>query len=153
MHIIVNRIVSDRNATLSEVYIDGVRECRGLEDEYRQHKVAGETRIPAGIYKLGIRNVGGFHNRYKAKFPNFHKGMLEVKDVPGFDYILIHIGNTEHDTAGCLLVGSTSVISDGTPTINSSTVAYEELYEKVIDAALAGDCTIEYRDSDVLVGG
>ena len=32
-----------------------------LEDEYRSEKVFGETRIPDGKYKLGLRKVGGYH--------------------------------------------------------------------------------------------
>lgn len=147
MHILVDRIHSDFDATLSTVYIDGKFACFGLEDEYRKAKVAAETRIPAGTYNIGVRATGGFHGRYTARFPEFHKGMLQVLDVPGFDYILIHIGNTEHDTAGCLLIGLGATIS-GSVTLQTSTTAYRRFYNRVIAAALAGEVTIEYRDSD-----
>ena len=73
-----------------------------LEDEQRDVKVWGETRIPAGTYKLKLREEGGFHNRYLNKYGNtFHKGMIHVQDVPGFEYILWHTGNTDEHTAGC----------------------------------------------------
>ena len=42
--------------------------CFTLEDEARKVKVSGETRIPAGTYKLGLRTVGGFHGRYSKKY-------------------------------------------------------------------------------------
>ena len=147
MKITVNRFKSDSDATLSTVSIDGVFECFGLEDEWHVAKIPGDTRIPAGSYRVGIRDVGGFNNRYSAKFPDFHNGMLQVKDVPGFEYILIHIGNTDEDTAGCLLVGQNANTSSEI-SIGSSTNAYKALYAKVIDAAWNDDLEIEYLDND-----
>lgn len=145
MHLLVDRIKSDATATLSAVYLDGRHQCDGLEDEYRAVKVAGETRIPAGTYRIGVRKVGGFHEKYTARFSAFHRGMLQVLNVPGFDGILIHCGNTEHDTAGCLLVGQAA---KGKLELVLSSVTYEQLYKEVIGAAERGELTIEYRDSD-----
>ena len=82
--------------------------CYTLEDEYREEKVMHETRIPDGTYKITLRKVGGFHGRYEKKYGDMHKGMLWVRDVPGFEYILIHTGNTDEHTSGCLLVGNSS---------------------------------------------
>ena len=82
------------------------------------------------------------------KFPDIHRGMLHVLDVPGFEFILIHIGNTDADTAGCLLVGTGAVARPGDMSIQSSTEAYRRLYPMVIGPAQAGDLEIEYRDSD-----
>jgi len=147
MRILVDRFLSDDDATLSGVAIDGSFECFGLEDEYRAEKLPGETRIPAGVYRIGLRIVGGFNRRYGLKFPGFHEGMLQVLGVPDFDYILIHIGNTDEDTAGCLLVGQGCNTGEELR-VASSTAAYRQLYAKVIDAARADDLTIEYRDND-----
>ncbi len=147
MKILVNRLYSNTEATLSTVSIDGRFVCFGLEDEYRKEKVAGETRIPAGTYSIGIRDVGGFDGKYMSKFPSMHKGMLQVLDVPGFEYILVHIGNYEHNTDGCLLVGKNAV-TIGTPSVLASTTAYKELYKLVIEEALKGNVTIEYIDTD-----
>lgn len=147
MKLTVVRIKSDRDATLSTIFIDGRFQCFGLEDEYRENKVPGETRIPAGEYSITVRKVGGFHNRYSRKFPNHHQGMLWVRDVPNFEYILIHIGNTDDNTAGCLLVGKNGNTS-GELTVGNSTGAYKALYAKVIDSAIAGKLTIEYLDED-----
>ena len=69
--------------------------CYTLEDERRALKVKGETRVPAGTYKLALRKEGGFDARYKKKYPGIHKGMIQVMDVPNFEYILIHIGNDD----------------------------------------------------------
>ena len=146
MEILVNRIYSDNDATLSNIYVDGEFVCFGLEDEYREHKISRETRIPAGTYDMAMRDVGGFHNRYKKKF-SFHLGMLQVLNVPGFEYILIHIGNTDDDTAGCLLVGNGALVRDEI-IIQYSTSAYKTLYQVVSASCLNRDLQIEYRDSD-----
>lgn len=148
MKITVDRYISDHDTTLSKIYIDGEFECYGLEDEYRKTKVKGETRIPAGTYKIGVRTVGGFHSRYVKKFGDLHEGMLHVQDVPGFEYILIHTGNTDEHTMGCLLVGTTRSEKTGDMKVGASVSAYKKFYPKVIGAAKAGNLTIEYLDSD-----
>ena len=81
--------------------------CYTIEDEQRDIKVYGETRIPPGTYKLKLRTVGGFHSRYNSKYGDWHKGMIWVQDVPGFEYILWHTGNTDESTMGCLILGQT----------------------------------------------
>lgn len=147
MKIVVNRFYSDKEATLSTISVDNKFICFGLEDEFRSSKVYGETRIPSGKYEIGIRKEGGFHNRYSEKFKDFHKGMIQIKDVPNFEYILFHIGNYEKDTAGCILVGKNSTTS-GTPTVLNSTTAYKEFYSLVIEEAIKGNVTIEIIDND-----
>ena len=150
MRILVDRFYSTNEATISRVTVfDGTKEvfsCFGLEDEYRSVKKWGETRIPSGKYKILPRRIGGFHRRYLKKFAPFHRGMLHIQDVPGFEFILIHVGNTEKDTAGCLLLGETMNLTR--MTIGYSVRAYSKLYKLVIDAAEAGNLTIIYRDND-----
>ena len=110
----------------------------------------GETRIPSGTYKIGLRKIGGTHSRYSKKFGGKHFGMLEVQDVPNFKYILIHIGNDEDDTAGCLLVGNyanNNKLKAGQ--LTESKLAYLSMYKKVTDAYFAGqEIEIEYLDLD-----
>lgn len=126
--------------------------CYTLEDEQRDVKVWGETRIPAGIYKLGLRTEGGFHNRYLSKYgADFHKGMIWVLDVPGFEYILWHVGNTDENTAGCLLLGNTQtsnlVNKDGF--VGNSGDAYKLVYPRVLAAIQSGlNVEVEYIDYD-----
>jgi hypothetical protein len=147
MLLTVNRFTSDSDATLSTVSIDGVFECFGLEDEHRIDKVPGETRIPSGFYSVRLRTFGGFHANYSARFADIHQGMLQVMDVPGFEFILIHVGNTDEDTAGCLLVGCNANTSQGL-SVGSSVKAYKRLYSRVIEAAKADQLTIQYWDND-----
>lgn len=82
--------------------------CFTLEDEFRTIKKFEETRIPAGSYSLSLRLHGGHHQRYERRFADFHKGMIEIDAVPGFTDILVHIGNNDDDTAGCILVADAS---------------------------------------------
>ena len=148
MKLQVFRYSGDTNSTLGVLLIDGAFECHTLEDEKREVKVMGETRIPEGTYKVTLRTVGGTHARYSKKFPSFHKGMLWVRDVPNFQYILIHIGNNEDHTAGCLLVGNTANNNrHKSGFISDSKSAYVEVYKKVIAAFDRGEkVTIEYKD-------
>ena len=125
--------------------------CYTLEDERRALKVRGETRVPAGIYNLALRKEGGFHKRYKGKYGAWHRGMLHVTDVPGFQWILIHTGNTDEHTAGCLLVGDSQenniVIKDGF--VGKSVNAYKRIYSPIARAIEKGnEVTIEYIDLD-----
>tara|TARA_R100000654_G_scaffold74500_1_gene109029 strand:- start:4794 stop:5267 length:474 start_codon:yes stop_codon:yes gene_type:complete len=123
--------------------------CYTLEDEYREDKVMGETRVPSGVYEIKLRTEGGFHERYKKKYGSMHKGMLHVTDVPNFKWILIHTGNTDEHTAGCLLVGDTQennkMVSNGF--IGKSVNAYKRIYPDISEAIQAGEkVTIEYID-------
>lgn len=148
MNIIVNRFESDADATISLVSLDGAFLCFGLEDEYREDKIVGETRIPAGTYHVGLRTEGGFHQRYAARFGDLHHGMLHIKNVPGFTFILIHCGNTDEDTAGCLLVGTGCESRPGNKSISSSVAAYKEIYPQLWRDARDGNLTIHFVDND-----
>ena len=119
-----------------------------LEDEQRDKKIYGETRIPNGTYELGLRKTGGYHAKYSKRFKDIHIGMLHVTNVPGFEYILIHCGNTDEHTAGCLLVGDSQennqITKDGF--IGKSTQAYKRIYSRIAEAIDCGEeVTITYR--------
>ena len=152
MKLEVLRFSSDSDSTLG-VLFDTTNErkflCFTLEDEFREIKISGETRIPSWTYNVTLRTEGGFNQRYNDKFgTNFNKGMLWVRDVPGFEYILIHIGNTDDDTEGCLLVGDTqtqNITKNGF--IGSSTDAYKRIYPPIADVLVdGGEVTITYKD-------
>lgn len=137
MIIEIFRYNSDRDHSNGLSLVNGRFECYTLEDEYRTQKVYGETRIPDGEYQVKFRTEGGFHNRYRAKYGAWHEGMLELQDVPNFTYVLIHKGNDDDDTAGCILVGTSN--DWGSNWIGSSTQAYERLYPKVRNALNSGE--------------
>tara|TARA_R110002072_G_scaffold200977_1_gene358674 strand:- start:5351 stop:5833 length:483 start_codon:yes stop_codon:yes gene_type:complete len=125
--------------------------CYTLEDEKREVKIKGETRIPAGLYNIKLRKHGGLHQRYIKKYPNIHIGMLHIVDVPNFEYILIHTGNTDEHTAGCLIVGDSQnnngISKDGF--VGRSVNAYKRIYPSIAKAIEDGEeVTIEYIDLD-----
>jgi len=140
METTLQRYAKNDDSSLGLFFIDCDFECYILEDEYRTQKVMGETRIPAGRYQIKLRKEGGFHQRYAKKFPDLHVGMLHITNIPNFKYVLIHIGNDDDDTAGCLLTGNTANnpnVENGF--IGNSTNAYKALYKKLIKPLLAGE--------------
>lgn len=144
MEIIVERFNSGSDDTLGRLYINGKMMCFTIEDEHRDIKVKGETRIPAGTYKVG--------KRYSPKFsPKFGHDMLWVKDVPGFEYILIHTGNTEKDTEGCLIVGKKIGSLENRRAVLDSKQAYKEIYPLISDAINRNEeVTIKYMNHEQL---
>ena len=91
--------------TIGRMFLNGALFCNTLEDRVvdknkngrfdgKEKKVAGESAIPYGTYKVTVD-----------KSPKFKRELPRLHDVPHFDGILIHRGNTAKDTAGCILVG------------------------------------------------
>ena len=145
---------SDSSSGLLFDVSDGIREflCYCLEDEYRNDKVMHETRVPAGTYNILLRTVGGFHAKYTKRY-DFHKGMLHVQNVPGFEYILIHTGNTDEHTSGCLILGDSQennqLMENGF--IGKSGQAYSRVYPPIAAALKSGEeVTITYTDYDTV---
>ena len=98
MRLILKRLYLKTDYTIGKLYMDGKYFCDTLEDQVRdltkERKIPGRTTIPAGVYEIVV-NVS----------PRFKRKLPRLLDVPGFDGILIHRGNTAEDTAGCILVG------------------------------------------------
>lgn len=140
MNMLLKRVRQGKNSTLSELYIDGSFQCYVLENSIRDHKVKGQTCIPPGKYCLGINYWGGMNTTYKRRFPDMHQGMIEIRDIPGFSSIYIHIGNTHADTAGCLLVGTYFHKNKNRDDyeVYQSQVAYRDLYVAVIEPVKTG---------------
>ncbi len=154
MKLQVIRTQFGKDATNGMLFIDGIFECYTLEDQYQAVKVMHETCIPEGIYDVKFRKTGGFHAKYSERYKNAHYGMLHIQDVPNFTYILIHSGNTDEHTSGCLIVGETQqdldLSDDGF--IGHSGTAYKKMYTKVANQLLQGkDVTIEYTTIDKLL--
>lgn len=118
-------------STLSKLFINGEFFCYTLEDGHNEPKIRGETRIPEGRYRVTRRFVGKFAENYKRRFN--HLSSLWIREVPGFEYILIHTGNTVLHTAGCLLVGSRYKLTGEEYRIYNSTKTYRKLYTRISD--------------------
>lgn len=151
MELKLQRIDNGTESTLGYISVnEGIMswlECFTCEDEPRIKKLAGKTRIPAGRYEIKLRTEGGKHKRYSELF-DWHEGMLWLQDVPGFEWIYIHIGNTHKDTLGCILAGTTPNHDyvNGGGSVSHSTDAYKRLYLKVIDAMRHGPVFITIND-------
>lgn len=121
--------------------------CFTLEDIYRPVKVMGQTRIPAGRYEIKLRPEGGKYAKYYDRFGEWQKpGMLHITNVPNFEWILIHPGNSVRDTEGCLLVGDGY---DAAGVLEGSRDAYERIYKLISARLIAGERVfITYEDND-----
>ncbi len=147
----VLRINSQPDFSIGVLFVVGdtyVRKlCYTLEDEYREVKVKKETRIPAGTYELKLREESPLSNRYKVRFPEIHKGMIWLQNVPGFKYVYIHCGNDDDDTDGCILVGSYA----REDRILNSRDAYRRIYPGIVTNIRNGSTYLEVVDYDTPV--
>lgn len=136
--LVLKRLTFTDKSTMGELWIDGVQECFTLEDTCRRdvnkdgilqvaEKIPGRTAIPSGRYRLVI----DFSNRFKRYMPH-------LLNVPFFEGVRIHAGNTDEDTHGCILVGSTP----GEDRIYGSREAFMSLMTKLEKACRDGDVFI-----------
>ena len=116
MEIKIKRLHRTDHSTIGELSIDGKFECFTLEDIERDVKIKSETAIPKGTYKVIINRS----NRFKRLLPL-------LLNVPNFEGIRIHSGNTNHDTEGCILVGLTR----SKDFIGQSRKAFNKLFKKM----------------------
>lgn len=109
MKLLLKRIYLGENYTIGKLYIDGVYFCDTLEPpvvdkdksgkfEGDEKKVYGHSAIPYGIYKVVIT----LSSRFRRWLPL-------LLNVPHFEAIRIHSGNTVEDTHGCILVGQNKI--------------------------------------------
>jgi len=110
-----------------------------LEDEPREVKIKGQTRIPAGEYEIKFRkSLTPLTAKYRKKFDWFTYH-LELQNVPNFTGIYIHIGNYETDTDGCQLVGKGASIHFNNYMILNSTVMFRKIYKIISDELKKGN--------------
>jgi len=124
IQLLLERAPSANGCTLGKLSINGKFFCYTLEDVVRTGaKVAGETAIPAGAYRVTIE-----------RSPTFRMLTPRLHDVPGFDAVLLHPGNGPKDTRGCVLVGFAKLPSN--TKIYQSREAFEQLMGKMLGASL-----------------
>lgn len=94
MLLTLKRTYKGSKYTIGKLYINKEYFCDTLEDAIRKEKIYAETAIPFGKYEVTI-----------SYSPRFKKNLPLLLNVPGFEGVRIHSGNTKDDTEGCILVG------------------------------------------------
>lgn len=146
MEIKVKRKWKKEAYTIGKMYIDDEYVCDTLEDKDRGLtsnmsvaqicgvKVHGETAIPTGRYLVDMKTVSprfGGRAQYQ-----FCKGRLpRLCNTPGYQGVLIHIGNTAKDTDGCILVGENKAVGQ----VLNSTATFRKVYAKMKSADERGE--------------
>lgn len=110
MKIELERRWKRKGYTIGVLSVNGQRICETVEDEDRgltadmplqelqAKKVKGQTAIPTGTYKVVITYS-----------PRFKKQLPLLQDVPGYEGVRIHPGNSAKDTEGCILCGRNTI--------------------------------------------
>lgn len=117
----------DGDATIGELFVGDGAERFAYTLEDRVHggpKIPGQTAIPAGKYPIVLTHS-----------PRFQCEMPLLCDVPDFEGVRVHPGNTPKDTDGCILVG----YGRGRASITESRLAYSALLGKITGALLDGE--------------
>lgn len=139
MNIQLKRIAKKKTYTIGKLYLDGVYFCDTIEDKDRglnqtmsindikKKKVYGKTAIPTGTYKIVI----DYSNRFK-------KNMAHILNVPGYEGVRIHIGNSAKDTLGCIIVGKNKVVGK----VLESRNTYNQLFPILQKAFKEGEIKI-----------
>lgn len=141
MKLILKRTHRAETYTIGKLFIDNQYFCDTLEDKDRglissmpleqinKIKIKGITAIPTGTYKITLDIVSPKFSKYK-QYQAINGKLPRLIDVPGYEGILIHIGNTHVDTDGCVLVGKNDVVGK----VTNSTYWFNELYKKLQSA-------------------
>lgn len=150
MNILVTRFAFRHAYTIGKLYVDGQYFCDTIEDADRgltqnmdtdkihvikdrnkdgNHTNDCITAIPYGEYKITLAVRSPKYSKIAAyDFCNGH--VPRLMNVPGFDGVLIHIGNTASHSAGCILVGENKVVGQ----VLNSTATFKKLYQKLKQA-------------------
>lgn len=136
MKLKLHRTFKGETYTIGKLYVDGEYFCDTIEDKDRglfqnmplqqikEKKIKYQTAIPTGTYKVTL-SVQSPKFSQKEQY-NFCNGYLpRLIDVPGFEGVLIHIGNTAEHSGGCILVGENKVKGK----VINSTTTFKKLYE------------------------
>lgn len=136
MEITLIRKYPKQTYTIGQLYINGKFFCNTMEDTDRnlyqgmseetikQIKVPTQTAIPYGRYRITL-NVQSPKYAKKKQYAKCNGYLPRLLNVPGFEGILIHIGNTAEDSAGCILVG----LNKEKGKVLESTTTFWKLYD------------------------
>ena len=147
MELIVERKYKKQSYTIGNLYIDGVffsntleDADRGLdnsmsEDMIRMLKKPSITAIPRGTYEITLDVVSPKYSKVQFYKDVCNGKVPRLKNVKGFDGILIHAGNTDKDSSGCLLVGQNKVKGQ----VLNSKETFKQLYQLLQDGKSRGE--------------
>lgn len=120
MKVKVKRTYKGPLYSIGKMYVNDTYLCDTLEDkdrgltsqmsleEIKAKKVYGETAIPTGVYKLNMNTVSPKFKDRSWAIP--YKGILpRLENVKGYEGVLIHVGNDQEATSGCILVGENRI--------------------------------------------
>ena len=117
MEILIYRKWKREDYTVGRLSIDGTLICntmedidRGLDDGMqdwmiRSKKIPNVTAIPTGRYKVDMDTVSPKFSKYPFYMEVCQGKLPRLKNVKGFDGILIHCGVDHSNSSGCILVG------------------------------------------------
>ena len=136
MEIRVRRIALKDTYTIGKMYINGEYVCDVLEDKVRdvnkngvfdneETKVVGRTAIPYGTYEITMDvKSTKFSDFEQYPWAKEYDGYLpRLTNVPLFVGVLLHVGNSDVDSSGCLLVGENKVVGK----VINSTITFRRL--------------------------
>ena len=147
MELLIDRKWKKHSYTISNLYIDGVffsntleDADRGLdnsmsEDMIRTLKKPSITAIPKGTYEITLDVVSPKYSKVQFYKDVCNGKVPRLKNVKGFDGILIHAGNTDKDSSGCLLVGQNKVKGQ----VVNSKETFKQLYKLLQDGKNRGE--------------
>lgn len=139
MKLKLQRIALTPTYTIGKLYVNGVYFCDTLEDAVRTiapngvGKIKGQTAIPYGGYEVTIDVVSPRFSK-SASYKRIDGKLPRLLEVPHFEGVLIHAGNTAEDTEGCILVGENTAKGRLTNSLNT----FYKLYPQLQKARLLG---------------
>ena len=147
MNILLKRIYNCKDYCIGHIYVDGQYVCDTIEDTDRMldqsmpilkiqaTKVKSQTAIPTGTYNI-LMNIVSPKFSLKPYYMDICKGKVpRLDNVPGFSGILLHVGRTEKNSAGCLIVGKNLVKGQ----VLQSKQCFEQLYSILYAAYKKGE--------------
>ncbi|ECH5487499.1 hypothetical protein KE490_001038 [Campylobacter jejuni] len=104
-------------------------ECFSLEEDKEGLESGKDLRIPEGNYNLRRHTPSRFENTLRSITKKDDDTMINVynDEVPSSRAILIHWGNTDKDTQGCILLGLTK--DNNNESVGQSRQACKEFYD------------------------
>ncbi len=147
MELVIDRKWKKQSYTISNLTIDGKWFCNVLEDTDRglddsmsieriiELKKPSITAIPRGTYEVALDVPSPKYSKVQFYREVCNSMVPRLLNVKGFEGILIHAGNTDKDSAGCLLVGQNKVKGQ----VVSSKDTFKKLYQLLKDRKLKGE--------------